>query len=56
MSMSTASSTQALLNHFVQQVWAHDWGYIVFAAVMFSIDVVATEWFRNSHRRNYWRR
>ena len=56
MSTNTASSTQVLLHHFVQQLWVHDWGYIVFAGVLFVADVAASEWFRGSRRRNNWRR
>ena len=54
MSKSTESSTQALLHHFVQQVWTHDWGYILIVGVLLVIDVAVTEWFRGSRRRRNW--
>jgi hypothetical protein len=56
MSTSTASSTQALLNHFLQQLWVHDWGYILFLSIALAIDAAATEMLRSSRRRNSWRR
>lgn len=50
MSMSTVSSTQALLNHFWQQLWVHDWGYILFAGFVLVVDAAATGWIRGSRR------
>lgn len=56
MRTSTASSTQALLNHFLQQLWVHDWGYILLAAFALAVDAAATGWVRGSRRRSNWRR
>ena len=50
MGMSTASSSQALLNHFWQQLWLHDWGYILFAGLVIAVDAAATGWIRGSRR------
>ncbi len=50
MSTNTVLSTQALLNHFWQQLWVHDWGYILFAGLVLAIDAAATGWLRGSRR------
>lgn len=50
MSMNTVSSTQALVNHFWQQLWLHDWGYILFAGLVIAVNAAATGWIRGSRR------
>lgn len=50
MSTNTVSSTQALLTHLWQQLWVHDWGYILFAGLVFAIDAAASRWLRGSRR------
>jgi hypothetical protein len=55
MRTSAASSTQALLNHFLQQLWIHDWGWIVFIGIALAIDAAMAEKLRSSRRRG-WRR
>jgi len=42
MKSTTASTTQMLLNHFLHQLWLHDWGYFVFAIVLLAIDAAVT--------------
>lgn len=56
MKTNTASTTQELMSHFIQQLWVHDWGYIVFVGVLLAIDAVATQWLRGLRRRKSWRR
>lgn len=50
MSISTSSLTQALLNHFLQQLWVHDWGWIMFLGIALAIDAAVTAKFRRWRR------
>jgi hypothetical protein len=53
---TAASTTQELVNHFIQQVWIHDWGYIVLVGAMLAIDAAFIEWRRGARSRRYRRR